>query len=430
MPKTLYVCYFGIKEPLVQTQVLPYLREILKAGADKEDSGNLGFDSQTSRISRVAILTFEPDFKKQWTPEKLAEEKASLAAEGIDWYYTGYHKWPSVPATFFDILNGARIVWRLQRRNDFDIFHGRVHLATLIAVLVRKFSKTKPKILFDIRGFFPEEYTDAGVWPEGGWLYRSAKRVERWLMREADGFVVLTEKARDILFPGSAETGLDEKGRPVEVIPCCVDLERFAEAGPDARTAIRSELGITERMVLTYVGSFGGWYLTDEMIDLFAAARERDPNYFVLILTQRDREKVAGLLASRGFNKDDFFVVSVLPAEVPRYLAASDVAVSLIKAYYSKQSSSPTKLAEYLACGLPVIANRGVGDVDKVLEQNGVGVLLRDFSKESYRAALKEVEELGGFGQRCRETASREFDLVTVGGERYRRIYRNLIGNG
>ncbi|MCV5373350.1 hypothetical protein OFD18_34735, partial [Escherichia coli] len=84
-------------------------------------------------------------------------------------------------------------------------------------------------------------------------------------------FVVLTEKARDILFPESRETGRDRLGRPVEVIPCCVDPERFAVANEENRKLVRQQFGINDRRVLVYVGSFGGWYLTKETIELFAA---------------------------------------------------------------------------------------------------------------------------------------------------------------
>ena len=89
----------------------------------------------------------------------------------------------------------------------------------MMGAIAKKFSRKKPKLLFDIRGFFPEEYTDAGRWKKDGWLYHSVKKVEKWLFKESDGFVVLTEKAREILFPGSKETGFDKSGRPVEVIP-------------------------------------------------------------------------------------------------------------------------------------------------------------------------------------------------------------------
>ena len=431
MSKTLYICYFGVREPLVQTQVIPYLREISKSGI------------------KVSLLTFEPNPKEKWTAQQIEEEKTKFTAKGIEWHCLSYHKWPSAIATAYDVFRGAWFIRRLIGKERIDILHGRVHIPTLMGALARKFSRHKPKLLFDIRGFFPEEYTNAGVWPENGWLYRSAKRVEKWLLKESDGFVVLTEKAREILFGerekgrrGDTETrghgdtekapvatapGTDRLGRPVEVIPCCVDLNKFAVANGESRSLMRKELGVEDRKVIAYVGSFGGWYMTTEMLDFFVASRERDPKTFVLILTQRDKEKVVENLLARGFGRQDFFVGSVAPTEVPRYLAAADIALSFIKACYSKQSSSPTKIAEYLACGLPIVANRGVGDVDQLIERNGVGVLIDDFTQESYVSALKQIDELGNISEKCRETAVREFDLERIGGERYRLIYNELL---
>ena len=41
--------------------------------------------------------------------------------------------------------------------------------------------------------------------------------------------------------------------------------------------------------------------------------------------------------------------------------------MSFIKPCLSKLSSSPTKVGEYLAAGLPVISTAGIGDVDDLL---------------------------------------------------------------
>jgi glycosyltransferase involved in cell wall biosynthesis len=417
MARTLYISYFGLREPLVQTQVLPYLREIMR-----RDGG----DGLREPIT-VSLLTFEPQFRQAWTPDELKKQKEDLAAEGIEWHAAGYHKWPSVPATFFDILNGTRVILRLMRRQKFEVLHARVHIPMLMAAIARKLSRQRPKLLFDIRGFFPEEYTDAGRWPEGGWLYRSAKRIERWLLKQSDGFVVLTEKAREILFPESAANGFDKFGRPVEVIPCCVDLKRF-ETDKETVNELRRRLGIKDRPVLAYVGSFGGWYLTDEMFDLFTAAKGRDPRTFILILTQREKERIANELRKRGFGDADFVVESVPPQEISKYLSAADISVSFIKACYSKLSSSPTKIAEYLACGLPVIINDGVGDLNALITANGVGTVISDFSKASYISGLQELLSLNDIADKCRDTARREFDLESVGGVRYRRLYSRLVG--
>ena len=407
---TLYICYFGMREPLVQTQVIPYLAEIAKTGI------------------RVSLVTFEPSLKTTWSAEQIADKRREVAEMQISWDCLAYHKTPSAIATAYDIFNGVRYVRRKIRDEGVDILHGRVHVPTLMGALARQRTKTKPKLLFDIRGFFPEEYTDAGVWPKNGWLFRTAKRVERWLMKESDGFVVLTENARGILFPESKGTGLDEQGRPVEVIPCCVDFEkRFGEQDGISRDDLRRRIGVHGRRVYTHIGALGGLYLTSNIADLLQTARELDPSTYALFLTQTSPDLIIPELRRRGFSDDDFFVGRVAPAEIPRYLRASDVGLSFVKAGYATASRSPTKIPEYLACGLPIIANPGVGDVDVLINHNGVGVLVRDFSRESYVEAIDGITALGDVSERCIATAHREFDLETVGGERYRRIYQRLL---
>src|SRR5688572_19648847 len=271
MTRTLYICYFGLREPLVQTQVLPYLREVCKDGV------------------QISLLTFEPNLNTKWTEDEIETAKKNLSASGIDWHLLPYHKRPTLPATAYDVLNGVLYIRRLLMKERFDVLHARVHIPALIAVLVRKFSRQKPKILFDIRGFVPEEYADAGVWRQGGFLFRLAKRAESWIMRESDGFVVLTEAARDALFPESRDDGYDNAGRPVEVIPCCVDLkERFSGDYDSLRATMRRKLGVEGRHAMIHVGSLTGLYLTPQIIDFLKIARERDPQTFALFLTQSD----------------------------------------------------------------------------------------------------------------------------------------------
>lgn len=412
MPKALYICYFGIREPLVQTQVLPYLRELVKI----EDL-------------RMSLVTFEPG----WAVAELqsygvAKLRRELAEQGIDWHWLRYHKRLSVIATGWDILRGTVFTWRFIARAKIDLIHSRVHVPMLMAALARKLSGRKPKLLFDIRGFFPEEYTDAGIWPEGGWLYRTAKRIEKWLLKEADGFVVLTEKAREILFPESAETGRDKLGRPVEVIPCCVDFSvRFTQDREKVRPSIREEMKLDGRLVITHVGALGGLYLQDDITDFLAVAREQNPAVFAMFLTQSDPSLIVPLLETRGFDSSDYLVRRVSPSDVPKYLYASDVALSFVKPTFATQSRSPTKIPEYLACGVPIIANRGVGDVDGLIEGNRIGVLLDDLSYESYQKALREIGTLSNVAGRCREMAAKEFELQRVGGFRYNRLYSALL---
>lgn len=401
--RSLYICYFGVREPLVQTQVLPYLRELVKGGHE------------------LSLLTFE-----SLENDGNGEIRYELASDGIEWHWLRYHKRPSVPATLFDIANGARLIRKLLSKKKFDILHSRSHVPMMMAALARRASGRKPKLLFDIRGFMPEEYVDAGIWPEGGAIYRNVKRAEKWLVSESDAFVVLTEVAREIM----AETFGD---RPVEVIPCCVDLERFATATEASRSEIREKLGIGDRFTLAYVGAFGGWYLTEQTADFFGVVKKKKPNSFALILTQSDPGMIRPLLVMRGFSENEFFIGKVPSAEIPKYLSAADAAVSFIKECFSKKASSPTKNAEYLACGLPIVVNDGIGDTTDLTTADGVGPVLYEFTDAGYERAIEEIERMtrdrDGTAERCRESARKRFDLESVGGTRYRNLYERILSN-
>jgi glycosyltransferase involved in cell wall biosynthesis len=403
MAASLYICYFGLRQPLVQTQVLPYLRELVKGG------------------HRIRLVTFEPELKTAWSAAEIGRAREELRQEGIGWECLAYHKRPSALATAWDILAGALYARRMVKKERLDILHGRAHVAALMGALGRRWSGAKPKLVFDIRGFMPEEYADAGVWQESGVIFRTAKRVEQWLLRVSDGFVILTEKARKMLFEGET--------KPVEVIPCCVDFDKRFPPDLDAlRTRKRTELGLDGRRVLTHVGALGGLYLTKELVDLVATARRRDASTYAMFLTQSDPADVTTLLQNAHFESKDYFVRRVSPAEVPAYLAASDVGLSLVQATYATQSRSPTKIPEYLAAGLPVLANSGVGDVDELIDRDRVGVLIDSLDENGYTAALDRLDRLGDVSEQCRLVARRSFDLESVGGQRYRRLYDRLQG--
>ncbi|MBV9215456.1 MAG: glycosyltransferase [Acidobacteria bacterium] len=410
MQSSLYICYFGLDQPLVQTQVIPYLRELARAGFS------------------IKLLTFEPNAKSSWPSEKASATRSDLATHGIDWHFLPYHKSPSALATAWDVAAGVRWVRTLLQREKIDILHGRAHVPTLIAALARKYSTAKPKILFDIRGFMPEEYTDAGVWPENGFLYRITKKVERWLLRESDGIVVLTEAARNLLFPESKNSGFDERGRPIEVIPCCVDFERrFPEGLSQDRDKMRAQLNVEKRFVVTHVGALGGLYLVDEIADFLAAARSYDERLYALFLTQSPPELIVPLLRERGFSSEDYFVGRVEPGRVPAYLSACDAGLSFVTAGYATLSRSPTKIPEYLAAGLPIVANSGVGDVDELITQNGVGVLIDEFNAKNYLQAFECLVALDNVREKCKIAAERGFDLNRVGAVRYQRLYKRLL---
>jgi len=399
--RALYVCYLSLDDPLVHSQVVAYLEGLAKRG------------------HTVHLLTFDTPL----TPERREELSRDLERRGISWHSRRYHKRPSLPATVYDAVTGAFAALRIMRRHRLDTIHARNHVPVAMGLIVKRLSGCR--LIFDLRGLMAEEYVDAGNWKRGGLAYRLTERVQGAAIRRADGMVMLTEAVRRHLFGQGNGTALRA------VIPCCVDLVSF-NGGAPAAADVRRELGVGERPIMVYVGKFSGWYLEREMVDFFATARQQRPDLVFLVLTQSDQAIIEGEFARVGAGADDYRVLRVAPEEVGRYLSAAEFGLSFVRPCFSKISSSPTKIGEYLAAGLPVVSTAGIGDVDGLLEGDHVGVLVRELAAAGYETAAQAALALAAdpeARERCRQVAREALSLEEVGIPRYDGLYRTVAGS-
>jgi glycosyltransferase involved in cell wall biosynthesis len=397
-------------DPLGQSQVIPYLREL------SEQEG-----------VRFTLLSFEREAAFSAEGEARTEElRRQLSAHTIEWHRLKYHQRPSLPATVYDVLAGIRYAKRLVARNQIELVHARSHIPATIALALKR--ATGAKMIFDVRGLMAEEYADAGHWRAGSFKYRLTKRMERRAFAAADGVVTLTERIWEIIKDWD---GLRGRTLAHQVIPCCADLERF-RFDAEARLARRAELGLSDRYVLVYSGSIGGWYLNAEMADFFATLREQRADAHFLWLTPASHERIEALMRERGIDRQYYTVRAAPSAEVASYLSASDAGVAFIKPCFSKLASSPTKTAEYLACGLPLVLNAGVGDSDLLVTRERVGALVEDFNASEYSRAASVVASMSErhdeTRRHAREVVERLFDVRTIGLERYARLYEEVLG--
>ncbi|MGE5280925.1 MAG: glycosyltransferase [Chloroflexota bacterium] len=394
----LYLCYLSLGDPLVHSQVVAYLAGLAERG------------------HTVHLMTFEPRLTAEQS-RRFAEE---LDRQGIVWHRRRYHKRPSLPATAFDVIAGGLAAARLMRRHRLEAIHARNHMPAAMALIAALFASFR--LLFDLRGLMAEEYVDAGNWKRGGVPFRLTEWVQRAALRRADGLVTLTEAVRPHL--SEAKAGPEA----TFVIPCCADVERIEERAPE-RDAARAELGLGDRPTMVYVGKFTGWYLEPEMADCIAVARRAEPELLFLIVTQADPEPILVELERRGIGADDYRVLRSEPEQIGRWLAAADLSVSFVRPCFSKIASSPTKIGEYLAAGLPVVSTAGIGDVDALLRDNRVGALVEDLSTPGYEAAVATVRALRDdpdVRRRCAEVARANLSLREVGIPRYDALYRQL----
>ncbi len=143
--------------------------------------------------------------------------------------------------------------------------------------------------------------------------------------------------------------------------------------------------------MLIYVGKFTGWYMQREMVDFFARARRSIPDLHFVVLSQSDPAIVLEEFARFGLPATAHTISVVRPAQVAAYLAAADAAIAFIRPCHSKLSSSPTKIGEYLAGGLPIVTGAGIGDVDALLAEFDVGVVLDSFEPACLERGVQQL---------------------------------------
>jgi glycosyltransferase involved in cell wall biosynthesis len=403
--KILYITYDGLTDPLGQSQVLPYLFGLSERG------------HQITILSSEKLQRMDKDGPRI---RKLCE-----AAE-IVWQPIRYHKSPPVLSSAIDavLLRGTAL--KLHRATPFDIVHCRSYIPASAGLLLK--SRAGVKFLFDMRGFWPDEKVEGNSWNLANPVYRSVyryfKRLESPLLRGADAIVSLTRAGKDQLL---TRPGLAGAGDRISVIPCCVDFDHFPLAKAASRRAARKRLGIgAGDRVLAYLGSLGTWYMHDEMLDFFGVYASRYSNARFLLVTPDDPETIRKAAIARGVNPDRLVILAASRDEVPELMAAADLGIFFIKPVFSKIASSPTKMGEMLALGLPIVTNAGVGDVEQMIDDMGCGVAIHDFSSDSYRGAIDVVERLPGTAAERRKRALPLFG-VKLGIDRYDQIYRRLL---
>jgi len=393
-PAVLYISYDGMLEPLGQSQVIAYLERL-------------------TGEAEIHVLSYEkPTDRAQ--ADKVAALRERLGKAGIHWHPLTYHKSPTVPATLFDLAQGVVVALWLTLRHRVRVVHARSYVPALIGWLVKLL--TGANLLFDMRGLWADERTDGGIWPPGGRVYSTVKRIERTLLLGADHIVTLTHASKAVIegFPYMS------KGHaPISVIPTCADLDRFTPG----------EGGKVTHYTLGYLGSIGTWYLFDEVLACFALIRERRPDARLLVVNRNEQELVRRMAAAAGIPDEALEITAAEHADVPAQVRRMSAGAAIIKPVFSKIASAPTKLAEYLGCGVPCLGNVGVGDMEAILEGEGAGVALREFTPtERARAvdrllALAESPDTAAY---CRAVALKHFS-VDEGAAQYRAIWRSLL---
>lgn len=367
----LFISYDGMTDPLGQSQVIPYLAGLTREG-----------------YTFTIMSCDKPD---KYKAQKEYVEKL-IAPYPITWVSLPYHKNPPVLSSVYDYWKLKKAAIRLHLERRVDMVHTRPGVPQLVALYLKK--KFGIKFMNDIRGFWADERVDGGMWnlsnPVYKRIYRFFKKKEDDCIRVADYNTCLTYKGREEILKWSHVP----QPVKVDVVPCSVDLSLFDPSRLDRELKDRfaKELKIEkDDMIISYLGSIGGWYMTREMMQFAAILLNKMPSARFLFISNNNHEDITAVAKQFNIPEDRIIVRFGKRHEVPVLLSFSHYSLFFIKPCYSKLSSSPTKHGEIMAMGIPVITNSGVGDVKEIVERYEAGYVLDVFSREEMETVAEQV---------------------------------------
>jgi glycosyltransferase involved in cell wall biosynthesis len=407
LQKVLYITYDGLTDPLGQSQVLPYIIGLEKHGY------------------QFVILSFEKEERFKKHSSNIYE---LLHGKNIKWVPLKFTSKPPLLSKFYDAIKMKVKAVKLHKVEKFDMVHCRSYIAADTGLMLKK--RFGLKFFFDMRGFWADEKKDGGSWnmnnPFFRGVYQYYKKREAEYLQNADYIISLTKAGKREM----SQWAVFNKKIPLQVIPCCADMELFSITDNYQKEASKQRLGIAStQLVISYLGSVGTWYMLDEMLLLFREVKNTYPTSVFLFVTHTSPEIIYTRISFLGLNRKDFIITSANRKEVSVVMKASDINISFIKPVYSKLSSSPTKLGEVLSMGIPVICNSGVGDVEEIVEKSEGGHIMKSFTENDFKEAVKRIPELLEKDPEMIRKNIKDIYSLTNGVDLYFKAYSAIFNN-
>jgi len=393
----LYISYDGLTDPLGQSQILPYIIGLTKSGYN------------------FTIISAEK-------PEVYEQSKAHISEickeNNIDWQPIKYTKRPAILSTIKDIKTITKLADRLHKQKKYSAVHCRSYISSIVGLKMQK--KYDIKFIFDMRGFWADERVDGKIWDLNKRHYRLVykyfKKKEKQFCDNADAIISLTHIGKEIM---QEEWGVL---KPIYVVPCAVDTDLFKPRinGNSKYKNLNLELTIG------YLGSIGTWYMLDEMLDFFKVLLVKYPKAMFKFITTEQPAVILNKAFARNINIEHFEISSAKRIDVPSELSKIDIGIFFIKPVFSKQASSPVKQGEFMAMGIPVVANSGVGDTDNIINKYKSGILVNEFSKEEYDGVVSKIAGIIQMDNKEILKGANEYFSLNIGVDTYNKVYIDL----
>ncbi len=270
----------------------------------------------------------------------------------------------------YDLIISSRLVAEItelikgETKGD-AVIHCRGIFAGIIGLKVRKKIKSRNiRVITDIRGACPEEYLlrykDRGKFMRvlAALAAIVIKQFQKKICLQSDHIFCVSERLKEYLLESCRVKG------GIMVVPTCIKRENYLQ-NLEERSRVRLKMNLKDKFVLVYSGGGQEYQNISGMAAAFKYLSEIIDNAYFLVLTC-DNSRFQVTFEKFSISSSCYTIMEVPQNAVNSFLNAADCGVMLREADIVNKVASPTKFAEYVCCGLPVLVSRGIGDIDAI----------------------------------------------------------------
>lgn len=231
-----------------------------------------------------------------------------------------------------------------------DIIHAHSPALNGLAAL-KASKKTGIPLVYEIRAFWEDAAVDHGTCKENGLRYRLTKMLENHVVKHAHAVTTICEGLRNDL----VQRGFDED--KFTVIPNAVNLQHF-QISPHKDLQLTEQLGLTNKDVLGFLGSFYGYEGLDQLLDAMPMMLKQNKNIRLLLVGGGPQEsQLHQQVKKLGLEQHVLFTGRVPHKEIHRYYSLVDLLIYPRKSMRLTDLVTPLKPLEAMAQKKLVLAS-------------------------------------------------------------------------
>lgn len=341
--KILYISYDSLLDNISKSQILPLLKFLNKKNYE------------------IYLISFE-------------KKKNNLKLKYVnEWEQIQFHNNKILKIlSFFKCIF---LILRFIKYENIKIIHCRSYIPAISVFFLKKIIKFK--YIFDIRGFWFDEKRDAGLIDNISYFF--LKLIEKKIYQNADSILTLSYKSINHI-----SNLFDVKKNRINFVSCFTDTQIFKVRKKKLR----------KHIIFGYVGNVSLSYDFNKVVNFLKIYNDINPNWTLIFINNHlEKNKINDLFYNFPYKnkikirKTNYYKINSLYKKI-------DLGIYFLKKSFAKIGSCPTKLGEMLSCGIPVITNGGVGDIERYLNsEKKCGYIINKINKEKIKDIYSSFEK-------------------------------------